>query len=308
MVSHEIRQARIQVYEDRAGKWRFNIALLLDGAVFDIVAQSSDSYHTMQQAERMARLIVSNRWEVVGENESPVAMPSPGRLQKLIADVMLGKKLIEDVMLGLVLLAAVLVVAYTLGGCVQMPAMDQQGRMLYAQNGLPQMEYMAIWRISDHAKRIAAAKDFALPDCEAGSRWVEDAGKAAGLLLLAAGIVFALARDPIKGLLAAAGGGVLYLSTVFLSEIASSMGTWVRDVVPWIMTAGLLAGIGALVYAGWHYRAVVTGLIKGFEVQKELIWSEHETEIKVKSEQGPVQKWISRARKQIIGRKPCNEQ
>jgi len=307
MVSHEIRQARIQVYEDRACKWRFNIALLLDGAVFDIVAQSSDSYHTMQQAERMARLIVSTRWEIVGETASPVALPSPGRLQKLIADVMLGKKLIKDVMLGLALLAAILVVAYTLGSCATMPRINPQGQLV-ADNGEIATEYVPMWSVEDRAAAIVAAKRVEIPQAEqAGAGWVEDAGKAAGLLLLAAGIVFALARDPIKGLLAAAGGGVLYLSTVFLSEIASAMGAWVRDVVPWIMTAGLIAAVGAVVYAGWHYRSVVTGLIKGFEVQKERIWSDPETEGKVKDEQGPVQKWISRARKQIIVRKPGNE-
>jgi uncharacterized protein YegP (UPF0339 family) len=84
MLSKEIRQAKIQVYEDRAGRWRFNVALLLDGAMFDIIAQSSDCYTSMAQAERMARLLVSNRWEVVGEDDSPIVLPSPGRIAKIM--------------------------------------------------------------------------------------------------------------------------------------------------------------------------------------------------------------------------------
>jgi hypothetical protein len=84
MISHEIRQAKIQVYEDRAGRWRFNVALLLDGAVFDIIAQSSDCYTSMERAERMARLLVSNRWEVVGEDDSPIALPSTGTIEKIM--------------------------------------------------------------------------------------------------------------------------------------------------------------------------------------------------------------------------------
>ena len=84
MISREIRQAKIQIYEDRSGHWRFNVALLLDGAVFDIIAQSSDSYLSLEQAEKMARLLVSNRWEIVGESDAPVGLPSRGRLAKIL--------------------------------------------------------------------------------------------------------------------------------------------------------------------------------------------------------------------------------
>jgi len=280
----------MQVYADRSGRWRFNLALMLEGGIFDIVAQSSDSYATEQDAEHMARIILTHGWEVVDNEAEPISLPSPGRLQKLISGLIL-----------FLLLTALLIGGiFSLASCVSMPAIDGAGKIVYSPEGFPKMEYVALWNAATHSKMLAAAKDFDIPSGDYGSSWVEDAGKAAGLLLLAAGIVFAIARDPIKGILAALGGGILYLCTVFLSAMAAAVGSWVTDVVPWIMTAGLLAGIGALVYAGWHYREVITGLVKRFEVQKEKTWSEPDTKDLVKNAQGLAQGWISKARKKIL--------
>jgi hypothetical protein len=294
MTPEHIRHAKVQVYADRAGRWRFNIALMLEGGIFDIVAQSSDSYQSEEDAEHMARVLLVHGWQIVdSDNTDPIAMPSQGRLYQLIAGLLLA------LIFGGIMLASIL----TFSGCATMPRINHQGELVGEAGELLQ-EYVPLWNVESRAAAIVAAKHVEIPQAEpAGSGWTEDAGKAGGLLLVAAGIVFSIARDPIKGLLAAAGGGVLYLSTVFLSEIASAMGAWVRDVVPWIMTAGLIAAVGAVVYAGWHYRAVVTGLVCGFEVQKDLTWSER-TEAKVKEAQGPVQGWISTARKQILRRLP----
>jgi hypothetical protein len=263
---------------------------MLEGGIFDIVAQSSDSYPSEEDAEHMARVLLVHGWTVVdNDSADPIALPSQGRLYQLIAGLLLA------LIFGSIMLASIL----TFSGCATMPRINPQGELVGEAGELLQ-EYVPLWNVESRAAAIVAAKKVEVPQSEqAGSGWVEDAGKAAGLLLLAAGIVFALARDPIKGLLAAAGGGVLYLSTVFLSEIASAMGEWVREFVPWIMTAGLIAGVGAIVYAGWHYRSVVTGLVNGFEVQKNDIWSS-DTEAKVKAAQGQVQGWISSARKAII--------
>jgi len=313
-----IKQAKIFIYEDRAHQWRFNIACMFEGGVFDIIVQSSDSYTTRDAAETMARAVACHNWQVIDDGDEPVAHPSPGRLAKIVAGLLaapgrlakivagllaaLGRlaKIVAGLLAALVILGMLVCGILSISSCVNMPRVDGAGRIVYQPSGMPQMETISLWNASAHSKMIAVAKDFDLPDCGQGSSWVEDAGKAAGLLLLAAGIVFAIARDPIKGILAAAGGGALYLCTVFLSSIASALGIWVRDVVPWIMTAGLVAAIAAIVYAGWHYRAVVTGLIKGFEVQKERIWSEPETEAKVKDAQGKLQPWISKARKKIL--------
>jgi len=285
-----IRHAKIQIYADRNGRWRFNIALMLEGGIFDIVAQSSDSYPSDEDAEHMARVLLVHGWQIVDSDDAdPIALPSQGRLYQLIAGLLLA------LIFGGIMLASIL----TFNGCATMPRINPQGELVGEAGELLQ-EYVPLWNVESRAAAIVAAKKIEVPQAEqAGPGWVEDAGKAAGLLLLAAGIVFALARDPIKGLLAAAGGGVLYLSTVFLSEIASAMGEWVREFVPWIMTGGLVAGIGALVYAGWHYRAVVTGLITSFEVQKEKVWDPNVASV-VKAAQGIEQGWISKARKKIL--------
>lgn len=286
-LSREIRQAKIQIYEDRAGKWRFNLAVLLDGGKYDIKVQSSDDYPTEKDAEAMARLILTQKWDVVDDDDmAPKAKPAKSR--EWIAWLLLG---IVSVLVGAVMLT-------TFTGCVSIPKVSPDGQSILFQDGQPVTESVPIWAARRAIDRILIAKQFRIPDEKpAGDSWVEDAGKAAGLFLLAAGIIFAIARDPVKGILGALGGAGIYLATVFLSEIASAIGDWVRVWVPWVMTGCLVAALAAVVYAGWRYRSLITALIRGHEAQKELRHSEPGTEDLVKKEQGAMQPWISKIRK-----------
>ena len=70
--------ARIHIYRDRAGKYRWNVALQISETRWNIICQSTDPKTTADAAELEARSLVCRAWELDQDIQHDYSQPSLG--------------------------------------------------------------------------------------------------------------------------------------------------------------------------------------------------------------------------------------
>jgi hypothetical protein len=79
-------EARIFVYKDKRGKYRWNASTSEDGKSWNIVCQSTDPKKSPEDAELEGRRLICQAWQVVTggeENDENEPLKKPGLLRRL---------------------------------------------------------------------------------------------------------------------------------------------------------------------------------------------------------------------------------
>lgn len=126
------------------------------------------------------------------------------------------------------------------------------------------------------------------------SKWqdrVIGVGLAIGGLLIVIGIILSTyGHQPVKGIPLALGGVLVILTFTIL--YASMI--WVQENTGKIVAGLTVVAIGSIVYYAYHNSGTIKSLIRGFEIQKDRLWSEEETKKIVKKAQGSFQSHINK--------------